>query len=133
VFPTESCQGYVEVVPSAVTITQLEKLYGGPQCSDGVLEWLKSVSGPSRPDELGCEVVDDYVHSLAGYCVATYVLGIGDRHCSNMMIREDGQFFQIDFVHFQTTVLRINREYQRFYYSEALEEVLTSQNKSLDF
>jgi phosphatidylinositol-4,5-bisphosphate 3-kinase len=141
VLPTESCQGYIEVVPAAVTITQTQKLYGGSQSSRGVVEWLKSVSGPARPDELPCEVVDDYMPSLAGYCVATYVLGIGDRHCSNTMIREDVFFFSFFFLidfghflgHFKATVLGINREYRKFYYSEALEEVLISQNESLDF
>jgi phosphatidylinositol kinase/protein kinase (PI-3 family) len=136
VLPTGSCQGYIEVVPAAVTITQTQKLYGGPLSSRGVLEWLKKVPRPDSPDELPMEVVDNYCRSLAGYCVATYVLGIGDRHCSNMMVREDGRFFHIDFGHFLghfKTVLGINREDRTFYYSEALEEVLANQNKLGDF
>lgn len=67
------------------------------------------------------ECVDRFTSSLAGYCIATYVLGIKDRHQDNIMLGRDGRLFHIDFGHFlghTKKKLGINRERTDFILTE---------------
>jgi Phosphatidylinositol 3- and 4-kinase len=43
------------------------------------------------------EVMDTYVKSCAGYCVLTYLLGVGDRHLDNLLLHQSGHFFHCDY------------------------------------
>lgn len=43
------------------------------------------------------QVMDNYVKSCAGYCVITYILGVGDRHLDNLLLSPNGKFWHADF------------------------------------
>ena len=85
---TSKSDGFVEFVPNSKTIYDIIK-------TKTMREYYEELSNHNE-NELN-KKLESYINSCAGYCVVTYILGIGDRHLENLMIDKNGRLFHIDF------------------------------------
>eukprot|EP01105_Mastigella_eilhardi_P027975 TRINITY_DN894_c0_g1_i2.p1 TRINITY_DN894_c0_g1~~TRINITY_DN894_c0_g1_i2.p1 ORF type:complete len:546 (-),score=167.31 TRINITY_DN894_c0_g1_i2:88-1725(-) len=95
----DRARGMIEVVLESQTIAAIQKVYGGFSAAfkDRPLgSWLRENCSSEAEHQVQ---VENFIHSCAGYCVATYVLGVGDRHNDNIMLTKQGRLFHIDFGH----------------------------------
>ncbi|XP_067322056.1 phosphatidylinositol 4,5-bisphosphate 3-kinase catalytic subunit beta isoform isoform X2 [Anolis sagrei] len=97
---TGDLSGLIEVVSMSETIADIQLNSSNVAAAaafnkDALLNWLKEYNSGDDLDR----AIEAFTLSCAGYCVATYVLGIGDRHSDNIMVRKNGQLFHIDFGH----------------------------------
>ncbi|OCK82959.1 phosphatidylinositol 3-kinase-like protein [Lepidopterella palustris CBS 459.81] len=92
ILATSTSAGAVQFVPSMSLAAACQKYKGG------LLAYLRA-NNPDDAAPLGVrkEAMDTYVKSCAGYCVITYLLGVGDRHLDNLLLAPDGHFFHVDF------------------------------------
>ncbi|RIB03510.1 atypical PIKK PI3K protein kinase [Gigaspora rosea] len=94
VLPTGSDHGVMQFITSSSLANVLSEYNGS------LLQFLKA----HHPEEkavgtygVSPAVMDTYVKSCAGYCVITYLLGVGDRHLDNLLLSPDGNLFHVDF------------------------------------
>lgn len=92
ILATAATAGAVQFIPSMSLAAATAKYKGS------ILAYLRANNPDSKAD-LGVrkEAMDTYVKSCAGYCVITYLLGVGDRHLDNLLLAPDGHFFHADF------------------------------------
>lgn len=106
VMATGPKEGIIEAVLNSTTVAEITKEAGGATAvfnPQTIANWLKQ----QNPSDSNYKMaVENFIYSCAGYCVACYILGIGDRHNDNIMVSQTGHMFHIDFAHFLGNVLK---------------------------
>jgi len=112
VVPTEQDQGLIEFVSDAVTICKVQAKEACKNATGDIARWVAEATATFKGDVIYNwlkhqnseeaklkKALDNFMFSCAGYTVAMFVLGIGDRHNDNIMLRPNGKLFHIDFGH----------------------------------
>lgn len=91
VLATSSKHGFMQYIESTTVAEVL-------QVDGTILNFLRK-HNPSDCATYGIssEVIENYIKSIAGYSVITYILGVGDRHLDNLLLTKCGKLFHIDF------------------------------------
>ncbi|XP_074654318.1 phosphatidylinositol 4,5-bisphosphate 3-kinase catalytic subunit delta isoform-like [Tubulanus polymorphus] len=134
---TGSSSGLIEVVRHAQTLANIHVKYKNPLMAAAfnkyaIYTYLKE---HNKDEESLSKALEEFTFSCAGYCVATYVLGIGDRHSGNIMVTEGGRLFHIDFGHFLgnfKSKFGIKRERVPFVLTPDFIQVIQKGNKKTD-
>lgn len=92
--------GMIEVVVNSDTTANIMSGYGGKLTGAFSYTPIDLYIQEYNQGDKYKLAVEHFVRSCAGYCVATFVLGIGDRHAGNIMVAQSGHLFHIDFGHF---------------------------------
>lgn len=91
--------GVGNAAATAMKTTRRNSPPRGSLANNPIQDFLRSIAyDPEAPYFVCRDVMDTYVKSCAGYCVITYLLGVGDRHLDNLLLHnQTGSFFHCDY------------------------------------
>ena len=127
-------QGMLEMVTNSETLASIHVKEGGAInqlfSKSAVKNWIEKNCKSISPQE----AIENFMLSNVAYCLATFVLGIGDRHNDNIMIKKNGELFHIDFGHFLGHFkykMGIKRERAPFVFTRQFQMVLGGDNSEM--
>ena len=83
--------GVIEVIPNSMSRDEI-----GKEKLNNILNFFRFKFGHEYSPEF-MKARDNFVRSLAGYAVLSYILAVKDRHNGNIMLSEEGYIIHIDF------------------------------------
>jgi len=95
VLPTGRDHGFLQFVPNSYSLAEIISNY-----NNSIQSFLKKFNQDGTSPEtynIKASAMDTYIKSCAGYCVISYLLGIGDRHLDNLLMTTSGNIFHVDF------------------------------------
>ncbi|XQJ30689.1 phosphatidylinositol 4-kinase, putative [Leishmania guyanensis] len=120
VLPTHRDCGLIEVIEDSSSMDGIKK---ATQVSSIYSYYLKAYDG--EDSVLYRKAQQNFVESMAGYSIISYILQIKDRHNGNLMIQRDGSLVHIDFGFlFVTSPGGLNFESAPFKLSQELIDVM---------
>ena len=131
---TGNQQGMLEMVTNSETLANIHVKEGGAISQFFSKAPIKNWIEKNKENVSSEEAIENFLISNVAYCLATFVLGIGDRHNDNIMLKKNGELFHIDFGHFLGHFkykMGIKRERAPFVFTRQFQNVLGNDNSEL--